>query len=449
LNNTKQFVPSGQNPSGHITMDSQQARFFQEIMAKDHKMMNLRQWGLLEYKRDRNPMEAERSPRGEFIGFDFTVPHKEPEPEKWVYPDIDWGLMAKFRSQKPIYDVIFQREGDEPQLVMDRERFRQANKARIQAVIREQKEIQMKAHEESLAEEQRLKELEAMMEDPHKYHDDNKQRIKAAKLQALRSRQLKELDASLFAMDGDGDNAHDGAQQHGHHHHHHPPRSLSLDQFLDPNHDKTDHSSLAAVARSTKQNINKIKDEFRSKRYLEDFKINTIKDLQHTNPQVLAEYRATRAAQFIHRQGERALHPPPTMPADGPFFETAPAFRGGGILVASTRELEAQAKKHAAAKLLLPQRLQTSAPRSLRRVHDAPRPQQQHHSANAATGNVDVVLLQKQLQDTENEIERQRLRMALKTKSPKPYESSQPQQQHQHQQQLQVTTSSSPSLRRK
>lgn len=384
-------------------------------------MTKLQQWGLLERKRDRNPLKAERSPRGEFIGYDFGIPHKEPEPGRWVYPETDWGLMAKFSTQKPIYDVLFQRERDAPQQVKDRERIRLANQARIQAVIREQKDIQMKAHEESMAEELRLKELEAMMENPQKYHDENKQKIKAAKLKALRSRQ-SQLDASLLAIDGEDAGA-DAQQQvdkaHGHH------RSLPLDHFLDPNHDKTDHSSLAAVARSTKQNINKIKDEFRSKRHLEDFKINTIKDLQHKNPQVLAEYRATRAANFIHKQGERALHPPPVMPTDVPFFETVPAFRGGGILIASTKELEVQAKKNAAAKTLLQQGLKTSALRSLQKEQDAHHhPAGQRKHPNGSTGDVELLLLQEQLQDTENEIERQRLKMALKAKPPKPYETS-------------------------
>lgn len=403
--NSKQFVPSGQNPSGHITMDSQQARFFQEIMAKDHRMMKLQQWGLLEHKRDRNPLAAERSPRGEFIGFDFSVPKKEPEKERWQYPDNDWGLMAKFSTQKPVYDVIFQREKDMPKMMEERNRIREANQARIQKVIREQKAIAFQAEEESRAEERRLKDLEDMLENPQKYHDDNKQRIKAAKMKALRLRQQQEaMDTSLL---DDNDATHNSPQNTQPLKHH---LSLPLDHFLDPNHDKTDHSSLAAVARSTKQNLKKIKEEFQSKNHLEDFKVSTIKGLQTKTPQVLAEYRATRAANFIAKQGERALHPPPIMPADVPFFETVPAFRGGGILIASTKELEVQAKKNEQAKKLLQQGLKTSALRSLQK-------EQEHtHPAGTQDYNKELILLHEQLADTEKEIDRQKLKMALNKK---------------------------------
>eukprot|EP01033_Poteriospumella_lacustris_P006189 gene6189-4447_t len=414
----KKFVSSGQNPSGHITMDSQQARFFQEIMAKDHKLTKLQEWGLIEHKRQRNPLAAERSPRGEFIGFDFSIPKKEPEPERWTYPESDWGLMAKLRTQKPIYDVILQRERDEPRMKKEREQIRAANQARIQAVIREQKAIQHAAHQESLEEEKRMLELEEMMNNPQKYHSDNQQKIREAKSRARQEqrRQQQELDASLLGLDDTQQSQPTPAS--GRHKHH---RSIPLDHFLDPNHDKTDHSSLAAVARSTKQNLQKIKADFQAKRSLEEFKIHDIKTLERTNPQVLAEYRASRAAQFIQKQGERALHPPPIMPADVPFFDTVPAFRGGGILQASAKELEVQARKNAQAKTLLMQGLKTSALRSLQ--HEQGSPAKQHKNrASSSASSLEMTLLQEQLAATENDIERQRLKMALKTKPLKSYE---------------------------
>lgn len=380
-----------------------------------YRLTKLQEWGLIEHKRQRNPMAAERSPRGEFIGYDFSIPKKEPEPERWNYPENDWGLMAKFRSQKPTYDVILQRERDAPRMKEERERIRAANQARIQAVIREQKAIQHAAHQESLEEEKRMLELEEMMNNPQKYHSDNQQKIREAKNRARQERRQQELDASLLGLD-ETQPAQPASAPGGHKHH----RSIPLDHFLDPNHDKTDHSSLAAVARSTKQNLQKIKADFQAKRSLEEFKIHDIKTLERTNPQVLAEYRASRAAQFIQKQGERALHPPPIMPADVPFFETVPAFRGGGILQASAKELEVQAKKNAQAKTLLMQGLKTSALRTLQQEQQSSPAAKKHSSTSASS--LEMTLLQDQLAATENEIERQRLKMALKTKPPKSYE---------------------------
>lgn len=49
------------------------------------------------------------------MGFDFSTPAAPPEKKRWDTPDVDWGLMAKFPSQKKTYEKIFaeQREYDE------------------------------------------------------------------------------------------------------------------------------------------------------------------------------------------------------------------------------------------------------------------------------------------------------------------------------------------------
>jgi hypothetical protein len=71
-----------------------------------------REYGQLKQKPTRNPLRAEKTPRINYNGFDYFPPPAKPMEEKWVYPESDWGLMAKFGSQKHIYDEIIATEKD-------------------------------------------------------------------------------------------------------------------------------------------------------------------------------------------------------------------------------------------------------------------------------------------------------------------------------------------------
>lgn len=99
--------------SGHITMDAQQSMFFQELNRKAHKyerhcgldrscwrlvpsrwlclrfnrLARMREQGLLQSKPSRNPLNAERSPRGEFKGFSFDPPPAASTAERWKVTD--------------------------------------------------------------------------------------------------------------------------------------------------------------------------------------------------------------------------------------------------------------------------------------------------------------------------------------------------------------------------
>lgn len=348
----------------------------------------MREWGLLTHKKQRNPLAAERSPRGEFAGFDFSVPAKAPDPERWQYPESDWGLLAKLKSQQPVYDVLLQRERDAPQMAIERERTKAENQAKIQAVIREQKAKLAQERAESIAQEKLMREREEMMENPQKYHE------KQLRLAAKSASSAVAIDSSIFGLDESDEPPRTQSKSGQPHRRSHVP----LDHLLDPNHDKTDHSSLDAVARSTKQNLRKIKDELRAKEHLLDFKVSTIKEIQDKVPQVLKEYRADRAAQFIAKQGEKALKAPPK-PYASNFYETVPPFRPGGILIASTKELQAQNKKVAAAKAAYGATQTTSS-----------------------SSGLSLDTLHHELKKTEDMISRQKLTLALKTKPPKHYE---------------------------
>ncbi|RYH05368.1 hypothetical protein EON65_44895 [archaeon] len=71
------------------------------------RLARLQQTGQMVYKPSRNPLNAERSPRGEFKGFSFDPPPATPEKDRWNYPESDWGLMAKFSSQKVSQTITY------------------------------------------------------------------------------------------------------------------------------------------------------------------------------------------------------------------------------------------------------------------------------------------------------------------------------------------------------
>ncbi len=64
------------------------------------------------YVKPRNPLAAEKTPRKE-KNFNFSVPAVPDnlrKVEKWNYPTEDYGLMAKFSSQQSVYNKIYEKK---------------------------------------------------------------------------------------------------------------------------------------------------------------------------------------------------------------------------------------------------------------------------------------------------------------------------------------------------
>lgn len=94
---------------------------------------------MLEEKRGRNPLNAEQTPRDN-EPFEYCPPPAKPQEERWKYPDSDWGLMAKFRSQKQIYDDIFNKEKEYQKRVDTVAAIREENQKMIRDEFQRQKE---------------------------------------------------------------------------------------------------------------------------------------------------------------------------------------------------------------------------------------------------------------------------------------------------------------------
>lgn len=105
-----------------------------------------REYGLLNQRPSRNPIMAEKTPRINYRGFEFKPPEPKPEPERWHYPESDWGLMAKFSTQKPIYDKIFQKERDHAKMVEEFTEIRKKNEQAIQEELQKQRQKFEESH---------------------------------------------------------------------------------------------------------------------------------------------------------------------------------------------------------------------------------------------------------------------------------------------------------------
>lgn len=100
-----------QDPSGHISMSVAEAAFIRDVNHRFDRIEYMRLAGTLEQCPSRNPLRAEKTPRHKQLSCDDyaipPLPDNLKQPKRWDYPESDWGLMAKFQSQKQIYDKIF------------------------------------------------------------------------------------------------------------------------------------------------------------------------------------------------------------------------------------------------------------------------------------------------------------------------------------------------------
>lgn len=95
-----------QDLTGHVTMTSEQSRAYMHSLERTSLINGKIKSGTITYKKTRNPLRAEPTPRVDYKGFNYNPPPAPKEKERWVYPDTDWGLMLKFSSQKVIYQEL-------------------------------------------------------------------------------------------------------------------------------------------------------------------------------------------------------------------------------------------------------------------------------------------------------------------------------------------------------
>ena len=109
-------MPGACSQSGHVTYSAQQMAFYKMVQNRAERIEAARNHGALEYKPSRNPMRAEKTPRPkDYRCFDFSVPTGRKdlkEWERWEYPEIDMGLMGKFKSQQHTYESFISQHND-------------------------------------------------------------------------------------------------------------------------------------------------------------------------------------------------------------------------------------------------------------------------------------------------------------------------------------------------
>ena len=96
--------------SGHVSQSTQKQNFYAMIDRRNNKIEMLRKHGMLKHKPERHPLKAEKTPRREDLEkFDFSIPTGRKELkdfDRWSYPEVDFGLMGKFQSQKHKYEAF-------------------------------------------------------------------------------------------------------------------------------------------------------------------------------------------------------------------------------------------------------------------------------------------------------------------------------------------------------
>jgi hypothetical protein len=434
------------------------------------RINKLQESGLLKHEKARNPLRAEKSPRADFHGWDYTPPaiddtvKKLENPKKhWNYPESDWGLMAKFSSQKPIYETIYERERNEKQMKEEIEILRNANLRRIEEEIAKRNNAYEKEKEEMSLKNQAFQQLEDQLCFPQKYShlsspsnqmqqlksngkngllrssfeesvlkelnenkglNERKEEAAREKRRRRHSNRVVEMNSSnLFNKFGKSSKNQElldkylqqaELQQKGHEKDHPSSTSLTSSALSSLNNrtpgsgtyssfaiaEKEEKDLLNATKRYTKKNLNLYeKNLLSSYKKLEEIPINNIKTLGDSHPELLSQYRTQRAAQFINKLGNAALE----LPTKHDDLKKI-AFRPGGILPAPGKNHSTSSSSMSA--------------------------QSPSHGNNTSGSNLaslaslPVELLTEQLKKTEDDIAYQKVKIGLNVKQPKRYETT-------------------------
>lgn len=103
--------PPIQNKSGHYTQDAAESAFMKDVERKANMVKIRIANGTQTFPVERNPLLAEKTPRHPVFGnWDYTPLSSRPGFEnpnysmpKWNHPNIDYGLLSKLNSQAPVY----------------------------------------------------------------------------------------------------------------------------------------------------------------------------------------------------------------------------------------------------------------------------------------------------------------------------------------------------------
>jgi hypothetical protein len=366
----------------------------------------MQQGGLIQHVKPRNPLRAERSPRDNST-FDFAVPPAQhPEKERWKHPETDWGLMAKFQSQKDVYEAIYERERNHHK---DLEEIRAAkiiNANKIEIELKK-KHDQMEAEEKKNAKEEKyFRKLEKMIENPLHFAQKNHTLSREEKQQMHKDldgmiheyeRQSREQTKNKTTGGGHGYGGRMATADMN------PPRTRSkeidVDYFSDPKGENIlDYSSKRTLTASTKLLLAKQEKALLATKSIAELKASQIRDMRLDHPDVLKHYRAERAAKFIEKRGENAIQPP----VHREVGETA--FRPGGGTLDFTKIKNDKHLGHGHSKEMKRSGSQTST--------STPSKSQQMTS-NPSNVSLPMATLQMELAKTQQEIDRQHLKMAL------------------------------------
>ncbi|KAJ1421684.1 hypothetical protein B484DRAFT_481116, partial [Ochromonadaceae sp. CCMP2298] len=280
-----------QNLSGHVTFNVPQAHFYREVHNRTKKLELRRRLGLVSNERVRNPMMAERSPRNDFSGFVYKPPPAQPKAERWEYPENDWGLMAKFQSQQPVYRDIFQKEREYSTRMDELHKIKEDNTRVIEREVSKQKQIHVEVQQ------RREANADAKLHCSQPGYVHPHARVKVHHKASAKTFAPDDLDASL--------------------------RSDRLrDQVRRQQHMQRLHGHHMGDCAATPPPVT-------------DFygtAISQFKIIGQTQPEVLREWRAHRAAQFLSKNGPSQCTPPPPAQPHAVVFRPGKGEIGEGIV---------------------------------------------------------------------------------------------------------------------
>ena len=94
--------------SGHMPFTAEEPYFHTNMERKRIMIERARANGTLRFKKERNPILSEKTPRNEEFKKEWEfdpgeLPENLRKKERWVYPDHNFTIMSKFNSQKEIF----------------------------------------------------------------------------------------------------------------------------------------------------------------------------------------------------------------------------------------------------------------------------------------------------------------------------------------------------------
>ncbi len=128
--------------SGHVSHSTQTQNFHSMVHRRVNRVEVMRKHGTLPVKAERHPLRAERTPRREDLErFDFSIPTGRKELKdfhRWDYPEVDFGLMGKFQTQKHKYEAF---AGTQKELIEKMKQKAAAEKAQKEELERLAQEV--------------------------------------------------------------------------------------------------------------------------------------------------------------------------------------------------------------------------------------------------------------------------------------------------------------------